>query len=72
MDDVWVVVELADNMYGFVGAVLKNEQDAITEAKRIIETKAEERKQKYFISNNQRTFKLFDNSYTVEVVRKLV
>lgn len=72
MDDVWVVVELADNMYGFIGAVLKNEQDAITEAKRIIETKAEERKQKYFISNNQRTFKLFDNSYTVEVVRKLV
>lgn len=72
MDDVWVVVELADNKYGFVGAVLKHEQEAIAEAKRIIETKAAERKQTYFTSDNQRTFTLLDNSYMVAVVRRLV
>lgn len=70
--DVYVVVESTNDGDVFVPAVFKYERDAILEAKRLIEIEAEDRKQKYFISDNQRTLMLLDNSYTVEVVRRLV
>lgn len=69
--DVWIVVESTDDGDVFVPAVFKYERDAIVEAKRLIEIEAEERKQKYF-SDGPRTFMLLDNSYAVEVVRRLV
>ena len=70
--DVWIVVEFTDEGDVFVAAAFRHERDAIIEAKRLMEIEAEDRKQKYFTSDNQRTFILLDNSYTVEVVRRLV
>lgn len=72
MDDVWIVVESTDDGDVFVAAAFKHEQDAIAEAKRLMEIELEERKQEYFVSDNQRTLMLLDNSYTIEVVRRLV
>ena len=70
--DVWIVVEFTDDGDVFVAAAFRHELDASIEAKRLMEIEAEDRKQKYFTSDNQRTFILLDNSYTVEVVRRLV
>lgn len=70
--DVWIVLESTDDGDVFVAAVFKHERDAIVEAKRLMEIEAEDRKQKYFTSDNQRTLILLDNSYAVEVVRRLV
>lgn len=70
--DVWIVVEFTNDGDVFVAAAFKHEQDAIAEAKRLMEIEAEDRKQKYFVSDNQRTLMLLDNSYTIEVVRRLV
>lgn len=70
--DVWIVVEFTNDGDVFVADVFKYERDAIVEAKRLMEIEAEDRKQKYYMSDNQRTLMLLDNSYTIEVVRRLV
>lgn len=70
--DVWIVVEYMDDGDVFVASAFKYERDAIIEARRLMEIESESRNQKYYISDNQRTLMLLDNSYTVEVVRRLV
>ena len=70
--DVWIVVEFTDDGDVFVAAAFKHERDAIVEARRLMEIESEDRKQMYYISDNQRTLMLLDNSYTIEVVRRLV
>lgn len=70
--DVWIVVEFTNDGDVFVADVFKYERDAIVEAKRLMEIEAEDRKQKYYMSDNQRTLMLLDNSYTIEVVRRVV
>ena len=70
--DVWIVTEYTNDGDVFVAAAFKYERDAIVEARRLMEIESEGRKQKYYVSDNQRTLILLDNSYTVEVVRRLV
>ena len=70
--DVWIVVEFTDDGDMFVTGAFKYERDAIVEARRRMELESEGRGQKYYVSDNQRTLMLLDNSYTIEVVRRVV